>query len=126
MKKDLFAAGLLAVILALSMLNTGRINSLCDDLDELVDLSAGAAARGDWEESRQALDKAVSLWKAQEEYTGIVLRHTDIETLTDDLYELAEHIYTRDGAAAKAAASLVREHLKSIKKMESINPGSIF
>lgn len=126
MKKELFAIGLLALILALSVLNTRRIGALCGDLEGLVERSAGAAASDDWEGSQSLLDEAVSLWKKHESYVGIVLRHTDIETLTDDLYELTEHIYTRDSAATMAASLLVREHLESIKKMESINWGSIF
>lgn len=126
MKKELFAVGLLALILALSVLNTRHINKICGDLEGLVERSADAAGAGVWEESQSLLDEAVSLWRRHENYTGIVLRHTDIETLTDDFYELAEHIYTRDSAATRAASLLVREHLRSIRKMESLNWGSIF
>lgn len=126
MKKELFALGLLALLLLLSVLNTRHIGRLCGDLESLVERSADAADAGGWEESRRLLEEAMSLWKKYDSYVGIVLRHTDIETLTDDLYELTEHIYTRDSAATKAASRLVREHLESIKKMESINWGSIF
>lgn len=126
MKKELLALGLLALILTLSMLNTHEIGSLCGDLGNLVERSATAAETGDWEESQRLLTEAMSLWKRHEDYAGIVLRHTDIETLTDDFFELTEHIYTRDSSATRAASSLVREHLDSIRKMESINLGSIF
>lgn len=126
MKKELFAVGLLVLILALSLLNTVAISRLSSDLTDLVERSAEAAEKDDWEESRRLLDEAMSLWKAHKGYTGIVLRHTDLDTLTDDFYELTEHIYTRDSAAARAAASLVREHLDSIRNMESLNMSSIF
>ncbi len=126
MKKELFAGLLLAVLLALSVWNTASIKSLCGSIGDLVDRSAQAAAREDWEESRALLDRAMELWKSRQGYTGIVLRHTDIETLTGDFYELAEHIYTRDAPAANAASALVREHLASITKMESLNWESIF
>ena len=126
MKKELFAAALLLLILALSLLNTGVIGGLCDEITGLVERSAGAAEQGDWEESQAFLEEAMALWKEREVYTGIVLRHTDIETLTDDFYELTEHIYTHDGPAASAASALVREHLASIRKMEGMNLSSIF
>ena len=126
MKKELFAAALLLLILGLSLLNTGVIGGLCDEITALVEDSASAANGGDWEGSQALLEEAMALWKAREGYTGIVLRHTDIETLTDDFYELTEHIYTRDGPAATAAAALVREHLNSIKRMESLNFSSVF
>lgn len=126
MKKELFAAGLLALILTLSILNTWEIGKLCGDLEDLVENSAKSAESGDWSESQRYLEEAVTLWKKRETYTSIVLRHTDIETLTDDFYELTEHIYTQDPAATRAASALVREHLDGIKKMESLNLGSIF
>ena len=126
MKKELFAVALLALILALSVLNTRAIGSLCGDLEALVRDSASAAEKENWAESQQKLETAIALWQKHEGYTGIVLRHTDIETLTDDFFELTEHIYTRDPAATKAASALVCEHLKSIAKMESFDFGSIF
>lgn len=126
MKKELFAVGLLALILLLSVLNTHEIGKLCGDLEKLVEDSAKAAEEENWADSQQKLETAIALWQKHEGFTGIVLRHTDIETLTDDFFELTEHIYTRDPAATKAASALVREHLKSISRMESFNWGSIF
>lgn len=126
MSKEFFAAALLAVLLALSIWNTSEIQKICDGIGSLVNGSADAAAEGNWEESRQLLEKAMELWKSRQGYTGVVLRHTDIETLTDDFYELTEHIYTKDAPAARAASALVLEHLDSIRKMESLNMSSIF
>lgn len=126
MKKELFAVVLLALILGLSVLNTCAIKGLCGDLSDLVERSSNAADAGDWDSSARLLDSAMSLWREREGYTHCVLRHSDIETLTEAFYELSEHISTKDAPAAYSASELVKEHLDSIVKMETINLGSIF
>ncbi len=126
MKKDLFAAGLLAVLLTLSLINSAVIKSLCDDIDATVRRSGDAAQTGDWETAQSEVNSALELWRKREGYTKIVLRHTDIETLTDDFYELTEHIYSKDPGSVKSAVELVGEHLSDISQMEAINFGSIF
>ena len=126
MKKELFAAALLVLILALALWNTREIGDLCGEIAELVERSADEASRENWPESQRLFEDALALWQSRESYTGIVLRHTDIETLTDDFYELSEHLRTRDAPAALSAASLVREHLRGIAEIESFALGSIF
>ncbi len=126
MKKELFAGALLALILALSMMNTWLIGSMCGEISDAVAAAGSRAEQGDWEGSSRALNDAMRIWSEREPYAKIVLRHTDIETLTDDFYELTEHIYTREQGAVKSAVELVTEHLRGIAEMESINFGSIF
>ena len=81
---------------------------------------------GDWAASLQRVEEALSLWRSREGYTHAVLRHADIETLSDDFYELMEHIGTHDPGAVQSAVRLVTEHLREIVEMESIKLGSIF
>lgn len=126
MKKELFAAGLLALLLLLSILNTAAIKGLCSDIDSVIRRAGAAAEAGDWESARERMDSAVSLWRSHETYAKIVMRHTDIETLTDDFFELMEHINTEDPGAVRSAVELVTEHLGGIAEMESLSLGSIF
>lgn len=126
MKKEIFALALLALILALSLWNTHEIKSICGELTELVEASGRAAESGDWETSRERVEEALRLWQSREGYTHTVLRHTDIETLSDDFFELLEHISTQDPGAVQSAVRLVTEHLREITEMESLKIGSIF
>lgn len=126
MKKELFAVVLLAAILALSLWNTHEIKNICGELTSLVESSGHAAESGDWEASRECAEKAIGLWKSREGYTHIVLRHSDIETLSDDFFELMEHISARDSGTVQSAVRLVTEHLRGITDMESLKLGSIF
>lgn len=126
MKKELFAAALLILILALSLINTRAITNICDDLKDAVAQAGEAAEAGDWGESTRLINSAISLWQSHDVYTHIVLRHTDIETLSDDFFELSEHINSQDTGSVRSAVRLVQEHLTGIVEMESFKPGSIF
>ncbi len=126
MKKELFAAALLLALLILSAVNTAVIDGLCSDIESVVRDAGSAAGSGDWARAQNDVQRALELWRSNDGYLKIVLRHTDIETLVDDFYELTEHIYTQDPGATKSAVELVGEHLKDIAEMESINFGSIF
>lgn len=126
MKKELFAVALLAAILALSLWNTHEIKGICDELSKLVEASGRAAERGDWEESLRLVEEGMRFWRSREGYTHTVLRHTDIETLSDDFFELMEHISTQDPGAVRSAVRLVTEHLREITEMEGLKLGSIF
>ena len=126
MKKEVFATALLAVIFALSVANTYFLDRLTGQIIELVEESGRMAAYGDWEKAQNAAEHAARLWKEQDPYTHIVLRHSDIESMNDDFYELLEHIYSHDAGAANSSAALVSEHLSSISQIEQIRIGSVF
>ncbi len=126
MKKEVFAAALLAVIFALSVANAYCLDKLTGEIIELVDESGRMATCGEWEKSQEAAENASRIWKEQDPYTHIVLRHSDIESMNDDFYELLEHVYSHDAGATSSSAALVSEHLSSINQIEQIRIGSVF
>ena len=126
MKKEIIAGAMLVLILALSLVNTCAIGYLCDDIGGFITQAGELAEKEDWSGSEQAIRRAISLWEDNEGYTHIVLRHTDIETLSDDFYELLEHIYSQDPGSVRGAVELVNGHLNGIKDMEKLRFGSIF
>ncbi len=126
MKKEIFALALLILIFAVSMINAWYLGSLADEITVLVEDSAYLASAGQWDQALNQAKAAADLWRSHDPYTHIVLRHSDIEAMTDDFYELLEHISSKDPGAAESSASLVAEHIESISEMERLRPGSIF
>ena len=126
MKKEIIAGAMLVLILALSLVNTCAIGYLCDDISASITRAGELAQEGDWDGSEAAIGEAIGLWERCEGYTHVVLRHTDIETLSDDFYELLEHIYSQDVGGVRGAVELVNGHLTGIKDMEKLRFGSIF
>lgn len=126
MKKEIFAGALLAALLALSLINVRAIKSICADVEELIGDAEGYVYAGDWENAERSAEEAIERFESHSSYTHIVLRHTDIETLTGSFYDFLGDIRCRSAGAAQSSAELVRERLKDIREMESIRWGSVF
>lgn len=126
MKKEAFAAILLVLILALSLLNSKKLDSLTNQLTQIVENCNSAASNENWPQAQKGIEEAISTWKKNDSYTHIVLRHSEIDSMADDLYELKEHIYAHDAGAVYGISGLVAAHLQSISSMEKIRLGSIF
>ncbi len=125
MKKELFAALLLAALLILSLINTHVIDGLCSGISENVRAAGEQAALGDFEGAGRSVSRALRLWHGAESYTMCVLRHTDLESIDSALYALLEAV-SLESPSAVVAAEAALEHLAELSKMEGINPGSIF
>ena len=127
MKKEISALLVLAALLAAALLNIHCICGLTDELTALSEASAHAAQMENWAEAEQYAEKAVRQWEASEGYTHIVLRHAEIDAVSDSLYEMMERMAAGENAdEAVAASQMAIYHLKSISGMERIRLGSIF
>ncbi|MGM9521272.1 MAG: DUF4363 family protein [Oscillospiraceae bacterium] len=126
MKKEIFAAALLAVILALSLINTHYLSSITTEISGLVEKACAEAESDNWDMSEKYAMRAMDIWHGSDGYTHIVLRHSDIDSMTDDFYELMDHIYEQELGGVKSSSGLVIAHLESMRDMERIRLGSIF
>ena len=126
MKKELFALTLLGALIAVSLLNIGGIVKLTDELTRTVKLSSAAARSENWDSAEKQAEKAIASWKANDSYTHIVLRHSEIDALSDALYDFLYDIMDKNMGAAEASSQKVIYHLESISRMERLRLGSIF
>ncbi len=126
MKKELFAAGLLIIILALSLINDHYLENLTEELSSLTVRAGEQAADGDWEAALDSAQRALDLWKRQEYYTEIVLKHSDAESTEEALFRFLESIRVESPGASAACAQLLLEHLRTLCEMEKIRLGSVF
>ena len=126
MKKEVFAIALLGALIAVSVLNIGGIVRLTDELTETVELASAAAENENWDSAEIQAEKAIASWKAKDSYTHIVLRHSEIDTLSDALYDFLNDIMDKNVGAAEASSQKVIYHLESISQMERLRLGSIF
>ena len=126
MKKETAAAILLAALLLAALANIHFICKLTGELTELSELAGDAAAREDWESANRYAQKAVALWSDKDGYTHVVLRHGEIDAVSDALYDMLSEISARSSGAAEAAAQRAVYHLDSLSGMERIRLGSLF
>ena len=124
MKRELAAGTLLALLIAGAWWNIRAVDTLTGEIMGDLDTAQAAEARGQPEEAREALDKALKRWLEADRYTHIFIRHAEIDSTADAFYELQSQLLSDEGDSS-AAYDKLRYHLESIRQMEHPSLGSI-
>ena len=124
MKRELAAGTLLALLIAGAWWNIRAVDRLTGEIMAGLDTAQAAEARGQPEEAREALDKALKRWLEADRYTHIFIRHAEIDATADAFYELQSQLLSGEGDSS-AAYDKLRYHLESIRQMEHPGLGSI-
>ena len=124
MKRELAAGTLLALLIAGAWWNIRAVDRLTGDILAGLDTAQAAEARGQPEEAREALGKALKRWLEADRYTHIFIRHAEIDATADAFYELQSQLLSGEGDSS-AAYDKLRYHLESIRQMEHPSLGSI-
>ena len=124
MKRELAAGTLLALLIAGAWWNIRAVDRLTGEIMAGLDTAQAAEARGQSEEAREALDKALKRWLEADRYTHIFIRHAEIDATADAFYELQSQLLSGEGDSS-AAYDKLRYHLESIRQMEHPSLGSI-
>lgn len=126
MKKEIFAALLMLLLIAGAALNVRHMDKLTGQVGACLERSEAAAQRGDFDAALNALEAGISLWEKEHSYTNIFIRHPELDDTYDTFYELKEIILQKDSEAFPAAFQKVQYHLDCINFMERPTIGSIF
>ena len=124
MKRELAAGTLLVLLIAGAWWNIRAVDRLTGDILAGLDTAQAAEARGQPEEAREALDKALKRWLEADRYPHIFIRHAEIDATADAFYELQSQLLSGEGDSS-AAYDKLRYHLESIRQMEHPSLGSI-
>ena len=124
MKRELAAGTLLALLIAGAWWNIRAVDQITGEIMAGLDTAQAAEARGQPEEAREALDKALKRWLEADRYTHIFIRHAEIDSTADAFYELQSQLLSGEGDSS-AAYDKLRYHLESIRQMEHPSLGSI-
>ena len=93
MKREAAALGALILLYALCAWNTAYIHNTTDSLYSHIEASREHFSSGEWEQARQELYTALEAWEKPGSYTHVALRHSEIDSITDDFYDLLSHLY---------------------------------
>ncbi len=126
MKKAIAAAILLALLFGAAAWNIAHIDSLTGDLTALADEALGYCRAEDYGAAEDSLREAIKLWYSAENYTHIMIRHSEVDSATDAFYAALEPILTGDKDAAESAIECLKAHLQSIDSMEHVSFRSVF
>ncbi len=126
MKKEIIFGLILICIFAATFVNISILEKITQELTELVDESLRSVESGDWENAEKKAEEAEKLWEKADPYTHIFVRHSEIDSTTDALYDFAKALYSREAGEARGAHKALSAHISSIVGMEKVTLGSIF
>lgn len=126
MKKELFAALLLALLFAGTLVNIKVNDSLMQKLDAEVKSAYEYAADGSWDEAERRLSEASSHWLSLDGYTHVFIRHSEIDATTQAFFSMMSDVCAKDQGALEGSYAMLHAQLRSLIGMEHISIGSIF
>jgi hypothetical protein len=126
MKKEIFIGVLLLLMIAGSIINMVYLNKITDDLIELILQAEECAQNDDWENALSLTEQAYEDWKSKDDYTHIMLRHSEINNTSNFILELRKEILNREKGAVSGAAKSAISHIEEMAYMEQIRIGTIF
>lgn len=126
MKKEIFAAALLAALFLGALLNIRYMEGFIGGLGGMIDESRAYCEAGDLAGAEELLRSAIDEWNAADSYTHIFIRHSEIDSASDAFYELLSYVASGDADGASGAYEKLSAHLSSLYTMERVTPGSVF
>lgn len=125
MKKELFAAVLLFALFAGGAYNTSYLEGFTGELCEALEESEAACEAGDYSRALALADAAHERWHSREAYTGIFIRHTEIDAVTYGFHDLVGALEAGSGGAREMYPALAG-HVRSLYEMERVGWASVF
>lgn len=126
MKKEILSVCLLTALIAASFVNIRGVRKLTEEMTAYIEDSVKAVYSEDWNGAERYAQLAKKLWNEKDVYTHMVLRHSEIDTVSDALYDYISDVQEQSAEASYAGAEKVIYHLDSIYQMERVRFGSIF
>lgn len=125
MKREIIAGIILVLILAASLVNIWFVDSKTDYLSGQVARAGELADEGNPEEAARVLQESLDDWKKLDKYVHIMLRHDEIDPITDEYYSLLDELDS-GGEATSASFETLISRLHELAEIEHLTFDSIF
>lgn len=125
MKKEIFAGCLLILMFSAAILNITYANHISSSIISQIDQTETLGIAGHFTEAAEHLDEALKIWDNNKVYTGIFLRHPEIDSAYDCFYDVQAALLDRDSNTLPALCSKLRYHIECMANMENLKLSSI-
>ncbi|NLH01148.1 MAG: DUF4363 family protein [Clostridiales bacterium] len=125
MKREYIAAALITAIFVISVFNTHYVENKTRALTEDIESAEQLYNSGDGSGAASIVEDSMQKWLGWDSYAHIMLRHSEVDLVTDAYFELLSDLQSGE-TVPKAAFGKLKEQLHSISIMEKITIGSIF
>ena len=119
-------AGLLIVLLALSVFSQLGMGAIQKPIAAQVDRAQTLAAREDWPAAGAAVAEARQEWDNSRTFIAALADHQPLEDIECLFAMLASYARERDGTEFQAACAELSRRVLAVKEAQEFNLGSIF
>lgn len=124
MKREYVAVFLIVAIFALSMINIRYIENKAQALEDNIVTAEKLYFSGDKEGAVSDITDSLDAWLSWDSYSHIMLRHSEIDVITDEYYDLLSELQG-ENETSKASFEKLKEDLRSLVSKERITLRSI-
>ncbi len=125
MKKEFIALSVIAAILVFSIVNAHYVRSRAADFSDEIRAAQQLCAGGEDKRAAKSVSDSLDGWLEWRKYAHIMLRHSEVDGVTEAYYDLLAELQSSKGETAPAAFSKVEQKLRNIADMEQMSIGSI-
>ena len=126
MKREFAALAVLILLIAGSILNIKRIDTLTDEIGIALCKARTAAEQLNFKNSRERIREGLEIWQEDGIYTRIFLTRSQVDETTKAFYNLMQELNQEDLLALAPAYDELLYQLESIQSGEKPSFGSIF
>lgn len=126
MKKELCAAITLSLLIAAAIGNLIHLENLMEKITNHINYSLLYCSLEDYSAAHTETSKAFQVWKNAENYTHIMIRHSDIDSINDIFFDILSALQNREKFEGEYLLKKLQHRTDSIINMESISLDSIF
>jgi len=124
MKREIIAAALLLSLLGLSIFNVHYMGKKTAILADEIDKAQTLFMDGDTVGAATCIENSLQGWLGWESYSHIMLRHSEIDSLTDAYYALLDEVQSGN-EVPEAAFGALTEKLRDIVGKEGMSVGAL-
>lgn len=126
MTREIIAATILVIMIALSLVNIAYVGNVVEGLTEDVYKVEALSRAGEPQKARELLQQSADRWMEFSVYAGVMLRHSDeITDVTDSYFSMLEALEAGYGLSDATCAKL-KHGLSDIAATESLSLSSLF
>lgn len=125
MKREYVALVVILSILGFSIFNARYVKEKTTQFQSELYVAQLTCQGGDQEKALQATAISLGNWLKWHKYAHIMLRHSEVDDVTDSYYELLDALENSNRQTPDAAFGKVGQKLQNIADMEQMTFGSI-
>ena len=126
MKKELCAILTILLLIGGSIANLIHLDKTTDQISNHIRYGILYCSLDDYTAADKEMNKALEIWNTEEYYTHVFIRHCEIDTISDIIYDALSAINNHEKYESQFLLQKLQHHIDTLVKMEKISLGSIF